>query len=204
MFLAFKEYSYLLPINFKSLRTTLFQNISKQEQKLLILGGLLILVALFGWNHIIELRAEEPRRAIVSIEMFLSHNYLVPEINGWPYYNKPPVFNWWMILFFKFFGSFDEWVVRGSSLFAFLLCAILNYFFVQKHLGKKVALLSSLFLVSAADLLFYGTVNSGEIDLFFTCITYLQVISIFWFFDKKQYVYLFMASYFFAGSGYFD
>jgi 4-amino-4-deoxy-L-arabinose transferase-like glycosyltransferase len=44
--------------------------------------------------NIVELRGEEPRRAIVAMEMDITGEYVVPKINGWNYYNKPPLFNW--------------------------------------------------------------------------------------------------------------
>ncbi len=171
------------------------------KKTLLFFCLLLILISFFGWNNTIELRAEEPRRAIVSVEMVLSGNYIVPKINGWNYYNKPPMFNWIMVLFFKLFDSFDEWVVRFPSLLAFLATAILNFFIVKQFLKKDEALLSSLFFLTSAELLFYGTVNAGEIDLFFSFLVYIQVMAIFWFFEKKQFGKLFLISYLFAAFG---
>ena len=171
-------------------------------KKLFLFAGiLLILFALFGWNNIIELRAEEPRRAIVAMEMTLSGNYIVPKINDWNYYNKPPMFNWVLVLFFKLFGSFDEWVVRFPSLLAFLATAALNFLIVKRFLKKEVALLSSLFFLTAADLLFYGAVNAGEIDLFFSFLVFAQVMAIFWFFEKKQFGWMFLISYLLAAAG---
>ena len=70
-----------------------------------------------------------------------------------------------MILWMKGFGSFEEWVVRFPSIFAFLLTGILNFFLVKRFLSTKTALLSGLFLWTSADILFYGSVNAGEIDL---------------------------------------
>ena len=46
------------------------------DKRLCFIGALLIIIALFGWNNIVELRAEEPRRAIVSMEMILTGDYL--------------------------------------------------------------------------------------------------------------------------------
>lgn len=149
----------------------------------------------------LELRAEEPRRAIVSLEMWLRGGYIVPQIHDWSYYNKPPLFNWYMLLFFKLLGSCEEWVVRLPSLIAFIGTAVLNYFIVKRYLSKEVALFSSLFLLTSADLLFYGTLNAGEIDLFFSFLVYSQVMAIFVCFEKKQYLLLFLLSYTFAALG---
>lgn len=161
----------------------------------------LLLLAVLGWNDILELRAEEPRRAIVAMEMLLSGDFVVPQINGWSYYNKPPVFNWCMILFFKIFGSFEEWVVRLPSILAYLMLAVVNYFFVRKFASKEIAIFSGLFFLTTVDLLFYGTINAGEIDLFFSLLVFLQLIAIFYFFEKKDFLWMFIASYFFAALG---
>ncbi len=169
--------------------------------KLLLLTLILLLTVLLGWNGVLELRAEEPRRAIVSIEMWLSGEYMVPKINQWSYYNKPPLFNWVMLLFFKLFNSCEEWVVRLPSLLAFITTAVLNFYIVKQFLRREVALLSSLFLLTCADLLFYGTVNAGEIDLFFSLLVFGQAMAVFVFFDKKQFLFLFLISYLFAALG---
>jgi 4-amino-4-deoxy-L-arabinose transferase-like glycosyltransferase len=161
----------------------------------------LLLFGVLGWNDILELRAEEPRRAIVAMEMLLSGDFVVPHINGWSYYNKPPVFNWCLILFFKIFGSFEEWVVRLPSILAYLMLAVVNYFFVRKFTSKEIAIFSSLFFLTTVDLLFYGTINAGEIDLFYSLLVFLQLIAIFYFFEKEHFLGMFLASYFFAALG---
>ncbi|MGB0177557.1 MAG: ArnT family glycosyltransferase, partial [Owenweeksia sp.] len=165
------------------------------QKKLVFLILSLLAISLFGWLGYIELRAEEPRRAIVSLEMLLSGNWVVPQINGWTYYNKPPVFNWLMIFFFEITGSFSEWVVRLPSLLSFLLLGALHYRYVKKYINREVALLSSLFWLTSADLLFYGSVNSGEIDPFYALVVYLQAIVIFKGFYHKKYLTLFLGSY---------
>ena len=171
------------------------------QNKLLLATGVLVLIALLGWNGVLELRAEEPRRAIVSLEMWLRGEYIVPQIQAWSYYNKPPLFNWVMLLFFKLFNSCEEWVVRLPSLIAFIGTAVTNFHLVKRYLSKEVALFSSLFLLTSADLLFYGTVNAGEIDLFFSLLVYGQVMAIFVFFEKKQFLNLFLLSYTLAALG---
>ena len=171
------------------------------QRKLTIFTSFLLLIVYFGWNHIIELRAEEPRRAIVSLEMFLSGDYLVPRINDYYYYNKPPLFNWMVAFCYWLFGSYEEWVVRFPSLVSLLTLGILNYYVVRKFLKKEIALFSSLFFVTSADILFYGSVNAGEIDLFFCLLVYVQLMAIFYFFDQKKFLMMFLVSYCFAALG---
>ncbi len=40
---------------------------------------------------------EEPRRALVAMEMMYSGDYIHTTIHGAAYYNKPPLFNWLVV-----------------------------------------------------------------------------------------------------------
>lgn len=163
---------------------------------------LLLFVSLFFWQDVVELLGEEPRRAIVAQEMQITGDYLVPRINGMDYYNKPPLFNWIMASFFAITGSSEEWIVRLPSLAGWILMAVLLYFVVRRHMGKEIALLSALFTLTAADVYFYATVFSGEIDLFYSLIIFAQVLSVFWFYSRKKLLWMFIASYAFTGIGF--
>lgn len=173
-------------------------------QKKTLLGVIIsgLLIALFGWLGYMGLRAEEPRRALVSIEMMLNGDYILPHIFGWPYYNKPPLFNWIMILFFKLFGNTSEWVVRMPSMISLVVLSLINYKIIIKFIDREVAILSSLFIVTSAEILFYGSLVSGEIDLFFTLVIYVHIMSIFLCLHKRKYLQLFLLSYFFTSVGF--
>ncbi|MER3497832.1 MAG: hypothetical protein C4308_03940 [Chitinophagaceae bacterium] len=56
----------------------------------------------------LPLDGEEPRRAIVSIEMLHSGNLIRSTIFGWEYFNKPVVFNWLSTAVMYMAGSTDE------------------------------------------------------------------------------------------------
>ncbi|MGD1846342.1 MAG: ArnT family glycosyltransferase, partial [Salibacteraceae bacterium] len=155
----------------------------------------LVLWAFFGTNNVLELRAEEPRRAIVALEMVLQDQWTVPTIHGEPYYNKPPVFNWVLASFYRLTGSTNEWVTRLPGLLSLLLLAGAHYLFTRKYLGETIARWSAVFLLCTGDLLFYGAVNSGEIDLFYALVSYLQVACIFHFFHRRQWWLLYLGSY---------
>ncbi len=162
---------------------------------------LLMPMALFYHSGMVELRAEEPRRAIVALEMYLSGHYLVPKINGWDYYNKPPLFNWLIASSYWLFQSFSEWAVRVPSMVAFLVTGLLHYIYTKKYIGKRAALYAALFFLTAADLFFYATINTGEIDLFYALLVYLQVLSIFAGQQRGNYLLLFAGSYFLCALG---
>jgi len=173
-----------------------------QKKYLIVIIFIGLLIAYFGWLGEIGLRAEEPRRALVSIEMMENGDYILPHMFGWVYYNKPPLFNWIMILFFKIFGSINEYIVRLPSVVAMFVLAFINWKFVNRYINQEVALLSSLFLLTSADILFYGSVNAGEIDLFYTLVVYIQLMVIFINLKKENYLKLFLLSYFFTGIGF--
>ena len=93
------------------------------KSKLILLIVACLAFGLFSNLYTLELRAEEPRRAATAIEMYLTKDYVVPHLNSYNYYNKPPLFSWVLTFFFSLFGSFDEWVVRLPSLLSFVTAA---------------------------------------------------------------------------------
>lgn len=175
--------------------------LQRKEWIWVIVAVTLVLVGLFSALNTLELRAEEPRRAVVAQEMYFSGDWIVPKIHGLNYYNKPPLFNWLIASCFKLTGSMDEWVVRLPALLSFLLTGLLTFFLARKYTNIKVAIAATAILFTSADLLFYGSVNSGEIDLFFTLLVFLQVASIFHFGQQRQYFALFLFSYLFTALG---
>ncbi|MEM6378017.1 MAG: glycosyltransferase family 39 protein, partial [Bacteroidota bacterium] len=174
---------------------------SLDSKNWVILFFTLLLIALFGGLHIMDLRGEEPRRALVAWEMIFNGNYWQPTIQNLPYYNKPPIFNWVVALFFKIFGD-ANWVVRLPSIIGFLTMAGIHYRFTSRELGPATGLWSTLFLLTAVHFLFFATVLSGELDLFYALFVYLQAISIYHFYHRKQFLALFLVSYTFLAIGF--
>jgi len=173
------------------------------NKKLLVIITLLLLAyAFFAHLNSIGLRAEEPKRAILGIETLLDRNYIIPHIHGYAYYDKPPFYNWILAFFFFLFGSFDEWVVRLPGVLSILLTGIIGFIIIKKYTNKELAYFSSMAYITSADLLFYGSVNSGEIDLFYSMVVFIQVISIFWFYEKKKYLLMYVSSYLFVSIGF--
>lgn len=167
----------------------------------LLLLSILFVLSLFINLGIVELEAEEPRRAIVAIEMMLRGEFIIPQINGWNYYNKPPVFNWLLASFFMLSGSYSEFMVRLPGLLSFLAMGGINYWFVKKYVNKETALYASLFFLTSIDIYFYGIMHAGEIDIFFSLLTFLQIVSIFHFYEQKKWTWLFLISYAITGLG---
>jgi 4-amino-4-deoxy-L-arabinose transferase-like glycosyltransferase len=162
---------------------------------------ILLPVAICHNAGLLELRLEEPRRALVALEMMLRNSYIVPEINGQLYYTKPPLFNWMIALSFWVAGTTSEWAARVPGLLSYFLTGILLYWFSKKYFSKEKALLATLFFFTASDLLLFGTMIAAEIDLFFALLITLQQIFLYYFFYRKQWLAMFIVSHAFTALG---
>lgn len=149
-----------------------------------------------------DLRGEEPRRALVAWEMIHRGDYLLPTIQGWPYYNKPPLFNWVLAAVFHLTGGYSIWATRLPSLFAFVILASLQYRMAKPWLGHATALWSAFFTLTTVHHLFFATVLSGELDLFYALIVFLQAMAIFHGYERQQWWRLYFFSYVLLGMGF--
>lgn len=113
---------------------------------------------------------EEPRRAIIALEMYFSGDYLQPTINGEEYYRKPPLYNALMAFFFHLFNEQGEWVVRLITTISFLLWPLLLFFITKNELGHKTALVASVFLGISFDTYFFYS-RLAEIDIFYSVVS---------------------------------
>lgn len=169
------------------------------RKNLLTAIAIVVPLAYFLRLNSYQLLFEEPRRALVALEMLLADDWIVPTTNGTLYYNKPPLYNWVLIGFMSLLGK-AEWVIRLPSVLSLFATAALHYRVSRNYIGKQAALLSALFYLSSADILFYFSLL-GEIDLFFALIVYLQCVLIFHFYRKKQWHWLFLCSYLLTSAG---
>lgn len=101
---------------------------------------------------------------------------MVPHLNDWPYYNKPPLFNWFMAGVMLLGDSFEEWTVRLPGQLSFLLTALLIFLFCKPWLGRDKSLIAAFFFLTGGEILFYGIIIAGQIDLFYTLLVFVQVI----------------------------
>ncbi len=165
---------------------------------LLLITVILGIIVLFFPPLELQLRSEEPRRALISMEMIFSGDYLKPRIHGWMYYNKPPLFNWILVACMQIFQSFDEWVIRLPGLISHALLSLSIYFFSKKYLAEEIALVASLFYFTSGEILFYGVVIAGQIDLFYSLLVFLQLTFLFSGIKDKKIVPIFISYLFLA------
>ncbi len=184
------------------MRNKFIEQVSRPESQkwLLLFFGCVYLLSLFININLLTLHFEEPRRALVALEMDISGNYIVPTLNGEVYLNKLPLFNWVILLVAKVFQSWDNWEIRLPSILSFVAVGGVIYYFVRKYINRETALLATAFWLTTMDIYFRFSIL-GEIDLFFTLIVVLQVFFTFHYYQKENYLLLFVFSYFFMALG---
>jgi len=153
----------------------------------------LIFISLFHRLGYQPLYQEEPRRALIALEMIYNGNYAVPTEFGELYYKKPPVWNWMIIVAYQIFGT-TEFAVRFFSVLSMIVMGLLIFLACKKYINLRTAIFSSLFFLVSIDLYFYFSML-GEIDIFYSLITFGSFLSIFHFYEKKNYYLLFLITY---------
>ena len=176
-------------------------NIAKQELFLIILCFILLIVSFFINLGAQPLLLEEPRRAIIALEMIFNKNLVVPTELGEFYYNKPPLWNWMIIFSFKLFGNYSEFAVRFFTVVSLLIMGLLVFLAGKKFVNLKFGVYSSLLLLISIDLYFYYS-NLGEIDIFYSLITFSSFLVLFVFYENKKFLFLFLSFYFLGALGF--
>ncbi len=101
---------------------------------------------------------------------------MVPHLNDWPYYNKPPLFNWFMAGIMQVASSYEEWTVRLPGQLSFLITAGLIFLLCRPLMGRDQSLIAAFFFLTGGEILFYGIIIAGQIDLFYTLLVFVQII----------------------------
>ena len=144
---------------------------------------------------LLPLFADEPTRAIVALEMILNNNPYVPTIGDEYYYNKPPVYNWILASFYLLTGSFSEFVTRLPAVIPMFLFAITIYYWVSYFLkDKRIGALSGILFLVNGRMLIYDSML-GHIDIFYSWLTFVSFMVIFYFYRRNQWFLLFLFSY---------
>jgi len=178
-----------------------YETIGNQPLILLVTALLMIPFALFLNLGLLPLISDEPTRAIVTLEMILSDNYMTPTINGEFYYNKPPLFNWILAGFIHASGQLNEFIFRLPTALSLIFMGLIIYLFSKKALGKVNALLAALMLITSARILFWDSFQ-GLIDITYSLVTFCSFAALYFFSRKKNWLALFMVTYSLAAAGY--
>ena len=171
---------------------------NKYYSYLVVLILILLLPALFINLGLLPLIADEATRALVALEMEISGNIITPTINGEYYFNKPPLYNWILLSFFKISNSHSEWIIRLPAVLSLLLFGLVIYLTVRKKIGDSAAFLGALAFITCGRILFYDSML-GLIDLSFSLLIFLNFIIIYHYGRKEKFTLLFLLSYLITG-----
>ncbi len=176
-------------------------HLQKNEKILFIVAAILAIPAFFYNLGLMPLGADEPIRSLVALEMILSDNYIVPTINGQLYTNKPPLYNWVLILLFKATGNYSEFMVRLPSALPLLFFAYTIYKVGKQYVNKNVGVFAALMFLTNGRMLIYSSLL-GHIDIFYSWLVFISFIMMFKYSKKEQYWQLFVFTYLITAAGF--
>lgn len=177
------------------------------EERFHLLFGItcLLLLVLAYLSHLdfVPLNADhdEARRALVAGEMIFSGDYLTPTLNGEIYLNKPPLYNWLIIAYFKLFGNYSMFTFRLPVIVATIGMGITVYYFTKKYLSAPVAFFTAFAFMTNGRIMIYDSIV-GLIDTTFSWIVYVSFFLIYYYGEKKKYYHLFLLTYLIAAAGF--
>jgi 4-amino-4-deoxy-L-arabinose transferase-like glycosyltransferase len=152
-----------------------------------------VLVVLLVWAVIylpalgsIAIKGEEGRRILPAIAMLQTGNYIVPEVGGNPYFQKPPLVNWLVAASFRIFGVRNEWTARLPSAVMVLAVAVAFVTVARASLGPGGSVIAALIWMTNIGIIEKGRLI--EIEALYVSVCGLAII--FWlsFFGKSPWL----------------
>jgi len=177
------------------------QTVTKPDRWLALIIFALLLVSLFLNLGLAPLKHEEPRRALIALEMMFRDNWIVPTEFGEYYYKKPPLFNWVLIAGLTLFEDHPELGVRFFPILSFIGMGLLVFWMGKRYVNFDFGMLAGLLTLSMVDILYYFSATAGEIDLFYSLLTLAGFFTIFHFYQRQQYGQLFIFTYLLGALG---
>lgn len=144
-----------------------------------------ILIAAALWAGIylpglgqMEFRGEEGRRVLPAVTMLQGPgtlaNWLVPQVAGEKYFNKPPGINWIVAASFAATGRQNEFTARLPSALSVLFLALLLIGMNSTFLDVPARLTAAALFMASPVMIIKG--RSIEIDAIYTCITGMAIL----------------------------
>lgn len=117
--------------------------------------ALLIIAAVFMLTNLNYplIDRDETRYAEIPREMITSGNWILPQLNFEPYYDKPPLVYWMAAISFKLFGV-SAFAARLVPAIASLLTIAATMWFANRNFDRRVGLLSGAILMLSVGFAF--------------------------------------------------
>ncbi len=164
-------------------------------------GIILLIPALLINLGVLAFIDDEGIRSLVAMEMKFSGDYITPTMHGDFYYNKPPLYNWLLLVFFTLFGRFDEFVARFPTVLCLFAYGATIFYFFRKHYSTKVAFLNAFFLITCGRMLFWDSLL-GLIDTCFSWVIFSLFMWIYHHFKGERWYTLFAGAYLLGAIGF--
>lgn len=98
---------------------------------------------------------DETRYAEIPREMLVTGDWISPQLNFEPYYDKPPLLYWLCAASYKTFGV-SEWSARLVPAMSALLLLLATMCFGARMFGKRVGMIGGLVLLVTTGFVFSG------------------------------------------------
>jgi 4-amino-4-deoxy-L-arabinose transferase-like glycosyltransferase len=168
--------------------------LNKHSWILYLLLGVLLFPALLINLGLHPFISDEAVRALVSMEMIFSGDYITPTLAGDLYYRKPPCYNWLISIFYLVSGNYSDLTLRLVAVFSLIAYAAIIFLTLRRKLGQRNAFLVSFMFITCGRILFYDSFH-GLIDIGYSALVFLNFMLIWHFIRKKKYLWLFLVSY---------
>ncbi|OIN59109.1 hypothetical protein BLX24_11255 [Arsenicibacter rosenii] len=149
----------------------------------------------------VDVRTDEPRRAVVALEMLLSGHYLTPTLNGALYFNKPPLYNWMIAGSFRLWGDFSSLALRFPMALSAIGFSLTIFWFVRRELGAYRAFLIAGMQLVNGRVLFFETLF-GLMDITLAWITYTSWMLLYRLSVRQRWWVLYPATYLLTAIGF--
>lgn len=105
---------------------------------------------------------DEGRYVGVALSMLHTGDWLVPKLDGLPFFHKPPLFYWITATSLAIFGT-HEWAARAAPFMAGMASAITLFWFMNQYASRRAAGLSVLLLGTFP--LFFDAAQFASMDM---------------------------------------
>lgn len=173
-----------------------------KTEKLLLVVILILCIPAFLLNlGLLAFNEDEAIRALVAYEMLYNGDYIVPTLNGLPYYYKPPVYNWFIAILYAITGTVNEFTSRLPTLFFLSLFSFIIYKTNRIYLSQKMSLLIALCYITCGRVLFWDSFMA-LIDIGYSVVTYTTIFLCYYYYNKEAYIRFFLVTAILTAIGY--
>ena len=133
--------------------------------------SLLLVIAVVGlWFGTLGSRhlanPDEGRYAEIAREMVVSGDWVTPRLNGFKYFEKPPLQYWATAMAYRLFGE-HEWTARLWTALTGMLSALAIFYAGGRLFGREAGFYAALVLLSSFLFVLAGHINT--LDMGVTC-----------------------------------